>query len=305
MKYLIHLTKNNRLLSLCLGTLGILASSLTNAEEKNEPAKPVPLLKLAPAVPVAQQAIPVGPVVALNHNRGDWFESWVFGGMSIENARKRLENAGSQRIQLVKQQCELTDAQVTKLELAKRGDIVRFLQDVQAVRKKVGDKAPDRGNMNEFGKLIAPIQAQWNTGLVTPQSLFVSVLQNILTDDQKSKLRDEEARRVEERNRVHAMSMIKMIEHSVPLNDKQRKSLLDLVVEQTKKVRVDSHLQQYISIQAATKLSDESLATVLDASQLKSFRQLQEHWKTSLPFLNQMVKQPNDQADEEWMNVLR
>jgi hypothetical protein len=279
--------------------------SHARAEEKKEPAMAIPMLQLAPAVPVAQQAVAVGPVVALNQNRGDWFESWVFGGMSTENARKRLDNTGSQRVQLVHAQCGLTDEQLSKLELAKRGDIVRFFQEVESVRKKVGDKAPDRANMAELAKSIAPLQSQWNTGLVTPQSLFVSVLQRVLTEDQKSKLRDEEARRSEEKNRVHAMAMIKMIEHSVPLNDKQRKMLLDMVVEQTKMVRVDAHLQQYVSIQAATKLSEDSLATVLDATQLKNFRQLQEHWKTNLPFLNQMVKQPIDQANEEWMNVLR
>jgi len=268
------------------------------AEEKPQAAPAMPMLKLLPAAPI-------GPVVALNKNRGDWFESWVFGGMSAENARQRLENTGLQRILLLKQHCELTDEQVSKLELAKRGDIVRFFQEVEAVRKKVGIKTPDRGKMVELGKVIAPIQGQWNTGLVSSQSLFVSVLQRILSEDQKSKLREVEERRSEEKNRVHAMSMIKMIEHSVPLTDKQRNMLLELVVEQTKETRVGSHLQQYVSIQAATKLSDENLATVLDASQLKSFRQLQEHWKTNLPFLNQMVKQPKDQADEEWMNVLR
>ncbi len=306
MKHVFPLAKLYHLIPrLCLGTAWILVASLVLAEEKKEPDKVVPMLQLAPAAPIAQRAIPVGPVVALNQNRGDCFVFWVFGGLSAENAIKRLDNTGSQRIQLVKQQCDLTDEQVSKLELAKRGDIVRFFQEVQSVRKNVGDKAPDRGNMNELGKLISPIQSQWNTGLITPQSLFVSVLQRTLTEDQKNILRKEEERRSEEKNRVHAMSMIKMIEHSVPLNDKQRKMLLEMVVEQTKMVRVDSHMQQYVSIQAATKLSDESLSAVLDASQLKTFRQLQEHWKTNLPFLNQMVKQPKDQANEEWMNVLR
>lgn len=275
-----------------------LGTSISFAEEKKQAAPAIPMLRIAPAVPV-------GPIVALNQNRGDWFESWVFGGMSAENARQRLENTGSQRILLLKQHCELTDEQVSKLELAKRGDIVRFFQEVEAVRKKAGVQTPDRGNMAELGKAIAPIQGQWNTGLVSPQSLFVSVLQRILSEDQKSKLREEEERRSVEKNRVHAMSMIKMIEHSVPLTDKQRNKLLDLVVEQTKEVRVDSHLQQYISIQAATQLSDENLAEFLDASQLKGFRQLQEHWKTNLPFLNQMVKQPQNQPGEEWMDVLR
>ncbi len=276
-------------------SLGVLPSI---AEEKEVQPAAQPMLRLAPAVPV-------GPVIALNGNRGDWFESWVFGGMSAEKARQRLENTGSQRILLLKQHCELTDEQVAKLTLANRGDIVRFFQEVDSVRSKIGEHAPDRTKMVEFGKAIAPIQSQWNTGLVSPQSLFVSVLQRILSEDQKRKLLDEEARRLEEKNRVHAMSMIKMIEHSVTLNDKQRNLLLDLVVKQTKNSRVDSHLQQYLSIQAATQLSDESLATVFDDSQLKTFRQLQEHWKTNLPFLNQMLKPPKDQADEEWINVLR
>jgi F0F1-type ATP synthase delta subunit len=101
------------------------------------------------------------------------------------------------------------------------------------------------------------------------------------------------------------MSLIKMIEHSIPLTDKQRTKLLELVMEETTKIRGDSHLQQYVSIQAATKLSEETLASVLDAAQLATFRQLQKHWETNLPFLNQMIKQPANEAGEEWLNVLR
>ncbi len=246
------------------------------------------------------------PAAGVVQDRGDWFDSWVFGGMSATLAKARLENTLSQRIELLKQQCELTTEQVSKLELAKRGDIARFFQQVDAIRQGVGEQRPDRANMAELSKAISPVQQRWNSGLVTKDSLFVSILKGVLSEDQKDRLSQEGKRRIEERSRFHAMSMIKMIEHSIPLTEKQRQQLLTHVLERTTKVHVDAHFEQYTSLHAATQLSDETLGDFLDATQLATFRQLQKHWETNIPFLNQMVKQPrNVDEEEEWLNVLQ
>ena len=247
----------------------------------------------------------IAPAMALNADRGDWFQSWVFGGVSSASARKQLENALAQKIALIKTQCEVTDEQIAKLELAQRGDIVRFFQQVDEVRHSLGAQRPDRGNMAEITKAIGPVQQRWNAGVIGTDSLFFSILQSILDDKQKEALRLEGKRRLEERYRFHAMSMIKMIEHSIPLTDKQRQRLLELVMEQTMKVHLDAHFEQYISLQAATKLSDETLGSFMDTTQLDTFRQLQKHWETNIPFLNQMIKQPRSRVDEEWMDVLQ
>jgi len=286
------------LIGLCLPLAVSITIDFPSVLAEDKEAKQ-PMLKIIP-MPAFAPA-----VVALKQDRGDWFESWVFGGISATSAKKRLENNYAQRIVLLKQQCNLTDEQVSKLELGKRGDIARFFQQLDAVRLNVGEQRPDRANMAELSKAIGPIQQRWNSGLLGNDSLFVSMLRNLLSEEQKAALSQEGKRRIEERSRFHAMSMIKMIEHSIPLTEKQRQRFLELVIEQTTKVRVDAHLEQYTSLKATTQLSDEILGSFLDASQLTTFRQLQKHWETNIPFLNQMIKQPGNDSVEEWLDVIR
>ena len=281
--------------------------SVGSAQEKAEPkkeVKPVQKAVIRPAV-IRPAVVVNGPVVALNQERGDWFESWVFGGMSAAAARTRLENTASQRVMLLKNQCQLTEEQVAKLELAKRGDIARFFQKVETVRREVGPKQPDRNNMQELSKAISPVQRVWNTGLISDDSLFVSVLKTTLTQEQKAALVIEEQRQRKDRNRYHSMAMIKMLERSIPLTDQQRQSFLQILVEQSSELRVDTSLEQYVAIAAAMKLSDETLSDFLDASQLKTFRELRNHWAMSMPFLNQIAIKRSIPKDEEWLNVLR
>ncbi len=285
-----------RTIGLTLATLCGLAWGNTagRAEEKNaaEPVRPAVIRRIAP-VPRAAMA-----------TRADWFDSWVFGGITSADAKTRLQQLGDQRIALLKQLCELDDHQVAKLELAKRGDMARFFQRVESVRREAGDRQPDRNNMQELMKLIGPLQVEWNAKLAGSNSLFVAVAKNVLTEEQITRLRTEETRRTTEQNRYHAMSMIKMLEQSIPLNDRQRKRLMELVLETAKGIRVHENMQAYVSIYAASQLDDSELQGLLDKEQLAAFDQLRKHWRTNMPFLDQMIRQRADQ-NEEWLSVLR
>ncbi|MDZ4853155.1 MAG: hypothetical protein SGI77_28025 [Pirellulaceae bacterium] len=258
-----------------------------------------------------EQAVPapfllqLRPAHATNQGQIDRIESWMFGGISAASARKKLEHMSDQRMLLLKEQCQLSDEQIQKFELAKRGDIARFFQNVALVRAEIGNRVPSRDNMAELGKVIAPVQRIWNTGLVGSESLFMSMLQATLTDEQKEALRLEQKRRLEVRNRYQAMAMIKLVEQSTPMNDKQRQTFLELIVSQAANVKVDAQYAQYVAIHTATKLSDETLGRFFDRTQLANFRLLQKHWEASLPFLNEMNNAPQALQNEEWLDVFR
>ncbi len=69
----------------------------------------------------------------------------------------------------------IDEVQLDKIELAANGDIARFFRHVDSLREEFKDMKPDRDNMNEVSKKVAPVQQAWNQGMATSQSLFVGV----------------------------------------------------------------------------------------------------------------------------------
>ena len=124
------------------------------------------------------------------------FDRWVFQGNArvvvvrghggvAENgvaatARVQLDSQLKVRLDELVRDCHLNEAQQRKLALAGRGDIKRFFDQVEEVRKKFLAVRNDQNRLNQVWQEISPLQQQFSTGLFGEQSLFAKVLRTTL-----------------------------------------------------------------------------------------------------------------------------
>ncbi len=255
---------------------------------------------------VAQNAINMVPLrAALPNAQRDWIESWVFSGQTAANAKIQLENAAAQRIALIKSKCELDEIQLEKIELAANGDIARFFREVDLLREDFKDKQPDRDNMNEVAKKVAPVQQIWNKGMTTSQSLFVGVLKSTLTPEQRSRVSEERDSQLSERRRFHLMNFVKNVEKTIPFSAKQREDLMSHVGGFMNSNVIDSNFESYMAYVAATKIEPEILSEFLDGPQVDAFKKLQDHWRKNLPMFEQVQRARRTQNVEDWLDAIR
>jgi hypothetical protein len=242
---------------------------------------------------------------AVPNEQRDWIESWVFSGQTASAARAQLENAAAQRISLVKSKCQLDEVQLDKIELAANGDIARFFREVNSLRDEFKGMQPNRDNMNEVAKRVAPVQQTWNRGMATSQSLFVGVLKSVLTPEQRSRVSEERDSQLQERRRFQLMNFIKNVEKTIPFSAMQREQLMNSVGGFMLSSANNSLNESYLAYVAATKIEPETLSEFLDSPQIEAFKKLQDHWRKNLPQFEQIQRVRRQPNTEDWLDAIR
>ncbi len=80
--------------------------------------------------------------------------------------------------------CRLSEAQKQKLRLATRGDMQRFTDEVDQLRRKFDKVKNDQNAMGEIWQEIQPLQIKQANGLMGHDSLLMKVLPKTLTPQQ-------------------------------------------------------------------------------------------------------------------------
>src|SRR5437763_1756686 len=110
---------------------GSAPAKIEDGKRNVAPAKVEPALKVNRAAP--RRAVVVGQPVASDDN----FDQWVFQQeRSPAKARERLDASLALQVDYVDRACRLDDAQKKKLRLAGRGDIQRFFDRYETVKRK-------------------------------------------------------------------------------------------------------------------------------------------------------------------------
>jgi len=126
----------------------------------------------------------------------DCFDQLVFGPRT-KGDDARLSAAAIVRVKIaaVERACQLTEAQIRKLELAGRGDIERLLDQVETARKRFEMYRVEDGNVpqiydlaSEARKVTVPLWDKLHSDIYdNPSSLFARTLRNVLTNEQAAK----------------------------------------------------------------------------------------------------------------------
>src|SRR5206468_1361603 len=94
------------------------------------------------------------------------FDNWVFpGAQNAQAGRQRLLTQVDLQLAEVKRVCHLSQEQEDKLRLAARGDVGRFLDEVEKLRRKFTTAKRDREAINEMWQEVQPLQARQARGI--------------------------------------------------------------------------------------------------------------------------------------------
>lgn len=202
------------------------------------------------------------------------FDQWVFqGARNAETGRQRLHTQLKLHLDEIDRVCTLTDVQKQKLELAARGDLKSFFDQVEVVRRKF---LAVRNDQNAFGQIwqeIEPLQTKQSMGLFGDDSFFAKTVRKTLNAEQVAKYQAV----VDERRRFRYQATIEVslatLENSVPLRHQQREALQRLLIEGTRPPRVFGQYDYYVVMTQFSKLPEATVKQLLDARQWELLQQ--------------------------------
>ena len=271
---------------------------------RTRPQAPVRIRRFLPAVTVLACSLLAGAAADAQNDDDDapaapanvmhfevqenQFEQWVFQNwQSAQAARTQLEKMLGLQIDDVDRAGQLTEAQRKKIQLAGGGDIKRFFEQVEVVRKKFLLVRKDQQKFNEIWQDIQPLQMTINTGLFDDGSLFSKSLRKTLTADQAVRYEQNQRDRRAFRYRAKVDLAVAMLENAMPLRDEQRLQFTRLLMEETKPPRKSGQYDYYVIMWQASRLPEGKLKPLFDNAQWKVLSQQFTQMRGMEQFLKQ------------------
>lgn len=134
-------------------------------------------------------------------------DQWVFS--NVGNSAQAFSQIDSQvklRIEAVDRVSSLSASQKLKLQLAADRDIKKFRDDYDRLKLKFQHTRQNPNDTSNVMTAIAPLQQQWNAGIIGDSSMLAKVIENTLTADQWSAYQKELAERNNYRYRARSSS---------------------------------------------------------------------------------------------------
>ena len=217
---------------------------------------------------------------AVNNNNGNFnvqeaqFDQWIYQGSGNPDAGRARINAHLKlKIDELVRVCALTEVQRHKLALAGRGDVKRFNDQVEEVRKKFLLVKNDQQKFNQIWQDINPLQQKLAAGLFGENSMFAKTVQKTLSEEQQAGFRriDEEHRRF--RYEAIILSALISFETTVGFRGNQHDELTKLLLTETKPPRAFGQYDSYFVMYSLSKLPAAKLKALLDDRQWKLLQQ--------------------------------
>jgi hypothetical protein len=209
----------------------------------------------------------------------DWIQAWVFNGRTEASVRLGLQNQAEQKLDQLKENCQLTDEQHTKLKLAAAGDINRFFHEVALARKATtGLDQQDQNAVQEAWNVVSPLTTRLTTGLFGEKSLFAKVMARTLDASQVIEYRRLLEEQLERRYHAVVLTTVSTIEDSLPLVREQRAQLIELLDRQKLKSAPQQGMETYIGYAKLAKVPDAELEKIFDKDQLKTLQSLRQRY---------------------------
>jgi hypothetical protein len=291
-----------RLLSLAL-LLAFLACLGAQAQQQPEKKKAAPakaIVGTAPAKPVVVKR-KAPPAVVVRHAWNDAnFEQWVFQqDHNAAGARQRLDALLTLHVDDIDRACKLTDPQKTKLQLAARGDVKRFFDRYEAVKRKFQLVKNDEHKMQEIWQDINPLQLSLQAGLFHDDSLFYKSIRSTLSAEQAAGYEAIASERREFRHRATIELVVNTFEQNMPMRDEQRRELITRLAKLTKPSRKSGQYDYYVIMFQLARLPEEKFKPLFDELQWKAINRQRVQFKGMWQFLKQAGELPDEDDDPD------
>lgn len=214
-----------------------------------------------------------GIVLDLEAGEGE-IEAVVFGTGGRSNGHRTIETRLKLHLAELRGACELTDGQVAKLRLAGRGDVSRFFEKFDQIRKKVSLREAD----DDIWMNVMQLHAEFRLEMFGPASLYRKVLRRTLSQDQMAAYKKVEDGRQAYRSRATVDMAVVLLENFVPLQEVQRQKLIELLQKKLKPVDAGEY-ESYLVLGQIARLDEKELKPLFDEFQWKAMARQFEKFK--------------------------
>jgi hypothetical protein len=222
-------------------------------------------------------------------------ETWAFG-MKRADAQARLDSRLTLEIERIERCCRITEEQKKKLQVTGRGDLKRFLDRVDEVRRKRRDAGGNQAQRNEIDMEMQSLQTRLTEEPPVQGSMFAKTLTRTLSDDQMATYREglRESRRF--RHRAQVDLVVEVFDLAAACSDEQRQRLTKLLLEETRlPSRTDEEFQ--VVLAQAVRLPETKLRPIFEDSQWRPLSRLIKPLEADLKNqLDHAVFDPEDAA---------
>jgi hypothetical protein len=258
-------------------------------------AKSITLLVLAALSAAARAAdddeVVEGPVAAnipqQLHFAEANFDQWMFQPLgNARQAQQKIETQVKLQLAELDRVGKLSEAQRQKLELAARGDVQRFLEEVEVLRRKFNGLKGDQNAANQMWQEIQPLQARHNRGLTGPGSLLVKVIPKTLTPEQARQYDVVAGERRRYRYQAGIAVALHTLEGGVALKHAQREAIRKLLLDMPPPQAFGQY-DHYLVMYRLASVPQDKLQPLLDARQWTALKRQLDQQRGMREFLIQ------------------
>jgi hypothetical protein len=215
-------------------------------------------------------------------------------------ARKHLEDLLALQIEHIDRACGLTDAQKKKVRLSGRGDIKRFVNRYEEIKRKFQLVKHDQQKVfQEIWQDVSRLQIMLQSGFFLEDSFLLKSLPHTLTREQQERYQAVMNQRRAFRHRADIELAVRIMELNAPLRAAQRRALIALLLQVTKPPRKTAQYAYYALQYRLSQLPEEKLKPLFDdaqwkvvSAQLNQFKGIRQWLKQS----GQLDEDGDDQA---------
>jgi hypothetical protein len=196
----------------------------------------------------------------------DQMDQWVFGRLGgSAGAHAKLDSALLLRIETVDRVCRITEVQKNKLRLAGRGDIKRFFDKVEALKRKFqqGQNDPNANIWQE----IQPLTIELNDGLFGDDSLYAKTIGRTLSPEQAARFQIQESERAAVRYHATIDWFISHLDKGLGMTEDQRRRFSELLASDTHPPRRFGQGDYWYLMLQITRLPEAKVRPIFDEPQ--------------------------------------
>jgi hypothetical protein len=197
---------------------------------------------------------------------GDQIDQWVFGRFGGSGgARNKLDSSLSLRIDDLERTCGLTEFQKKKLRLAGRGDIKRFFDHVEDLKRKYA-QGQNVAGANVWQE-VQPLQVEINSGFFGDDSIYAKTIRRTLSGDQAARFESMMRERKLVRHRSTVEWFVVHLDKGLGLTDDQRRRFVDLLVSEARPPRRFGHGDYWYLMLQTAEVPEAKIKPIFDAPQ--------------------------------------
>jgi hypothetical protein len=209
------------------------------------------------------------------------FDQMVFQNVGNPKlGRQRLQEQINLQLKELDHECHLTDSQKKRLELAARGDMQRFMDEVEVQRRKFDAIKNDPDALNNVWQEIQPLQLKMARGLTGPGSLLLKIVPKTLTPEQAKSYEAKMSERRLYRYRANIAVALHMLGGTVALTQVQSEAFTELLLTLPAPQSAGQY-DVYLIIYRISDLPPEKLKALLDDRRYEALKRQLDVYRAS------------------------